>query len=123
KAIDVLLNAAANLSSRGVAYHLYLLGDGPLRDALTQQAKSLRLDDSVTFVGPRDPEQIGDWYRAADLTVLSSHSEGLPNVLRESVACGTPFVATDVGGVREIAGETDRLVPPANPAALADAII
>jgi peptidoglycan/xylan/chitin deacetylase (PgdA/CDA1 family) len=54
---------------------------------------------------------------------LPSWSEGLPNTLRESLACGTPFVASRVGGIAEIAHEpANRLVPPGDPAALADAI-
>jgi glycosyltransferase involved in cell wall biosynthesis len=73
-------------------------------------------------VGPVDHAQLPDWYRAADLTVLPSHSEGIPNVLLESLACGTPFVATSVGGVPEIAREPSELVPPGDPEALAAAI-
>jgi glycosyltransferase involved in cell wall biosynthesis len=68
-------------------------------------------------------DALPDWYRAADLTVLPSLSEGIPNVLLESMASGTPFVATSVGGIPEIAAEgIDFLVPPRNPLALADAI-
>ena len=64
-----------------------------------------------------------DWYRAADLTVLPSVSEGVPNVLLESIACGTPFVASRVGGIPEIASPgIDRLVAPGDPLELADAI-
>jgi len=64
-----------------------------------------------------------DWYRAADLTVLPSRSEGLPNVLRESLACRTPFVASNVGGIIEIADPgSSLLVPPEDHSALADAI-
>ena len=55
--------------------------------------------------------------------MLPSLSEGVPNVLLESIACGTPFVASRVGGVPEIATDgIDRLVPPGDAAALADAI-
>jgi glycosyltransferase involved in cell wall biosynthesis len=75
-------------------------------------------------VGAVPQRQLPDWYRAADLTVLSSHSEGIPNVLRESLACGTPFVATRVGGTSEVATHPScRLVPPGNPSDLATAII
>jgi glycosyltransferase involved in cell wall biosynthesis len=68
-------------------------------------------------------DALPDWYRAADVTVLSSWSEGLPNVLRESLACGTPFVSTDVGSVREIAvAGWSRLADAGDPVGLADAI-
>jgi teichuronic acid biosynthesis glycosyltransferase TuaC len=123
KGLDILLQACRQLVEERFAFRLYLVGDGGLRSQLKSQAESLSLQDRVVFVGPKPPERLGDWYRAADLTVLPSRSEGLPNVLRESVACGTPFVASDVGGIREIAEPgLDRLVPKENPRALASAI-
>jgi glycosyltransferase involved in cell wall biosynthesis len=66
---------------------------------------------------------LADWYRAADLFVLPSRSEGVPNVLLEASACGCPWVASRVGGISEIAhlGQS-RLVPPDDPHALAAAI-
>jgi teichuronic acid biosynthesis glycosyltransferase TuaC len=123
KGVEVLLKAAARLKERGVRFRLFLIGDGPLRGDLQNQAVAMGLADHVQFVGATPQSQLPDWYRAADLTVLSSHSEGVPNVLRESIACGTPFVATQVGGVCELAEEGhDRLVPANDPGALADAI-
>src|SRR5262249_31365645 len=63
------------------------------------------------------------WYRAADVLVLPSFSEGVPCVLLEAAACGTPFVASHVGGIPEIAhlGE-GQLVPPGDATGLARAI-
>jgi teichuronic acid biosynthesis glycosyltransferase TuaC len=123
KGLDVLLRACHELRCMGFAFRLYLVGDGPLRLSLEAQAVRLGLSDIVSFVGSRNHDQLPDWYRAADLTVLPSHSEGLPNVLRESLSCGTPFVASRVGGIPEIAEEPwDHLVPPEDPGALADAI-
>ena len=78
----------------------------------------------MQLLGSKKQAELADWYRAADLTVLSSHSEGIPNVLLESLCCGTPFVATRVGGVAEIADERlHTLVPAGNPAALASGIV
>ena len=77
------------------------------------QAETHDLSTHITFIGPRVHDELPDWYRAADLTVLPSHSEGLPNVLRESLACGTPFVATNVGGISEIAHPDYSLLVPA----------
>lgn len=123
KGIDVLLDAFALLSRQRQDVRLYLLGDGPLRQELKDKAGAMALSDKVVFHGPVEQRNLPDWYRAANLTVLSSHSEGIPNVLRESMACGTPFVATDVGGIHEIAGGAyGRLVPRSNPTALADAM-
>jgi glycosyltransferase involved in cell wall biosynthesis len=64
-----------------------------------------------------------DWYRAADVFVLPSRSEGVPNVLLEAMACGRPFVATRVGGIPEIAHlGRGRLVPPGDVRSLTIAV-
>jgi teichuronic acid biosynthesis glycosyltransferase TuaC len=123
KGLDILLDSLALVQTRGVDCHLYLVGDGPLCRDLVSQAEALGITARVTFVGPKLHDELPDWYRAADVTVLPSRSEGLPNVLRESLACGTPFVASRVGGISEIAEPSSSLlVPPEDPAALADAI-
>jgi glycosyltransferase involved in cell wall biosynthesis len=122
KGLDVLLEALESLRDQGC--HLYLIGDGPLRGGLEARSGSRGLSGCVSFVGPVEHDRLADWYRAADLTILPSHSEGIPNVLRESLACGTPFVASRVGGVSELAdGGGGRLVEPGDARALADAII
>jgi glycosyltransferase involved in cell wall biosynthesis len=123
KGIDVLLEAMSRLRSSHDDVRLYLVGDGSSRKELEALSARLGLEDVVRFVGKVTQRELPDWYRAADLTVLSSRSEGVPNVLRETMACGTPFVATRVGGVHEIAaGTTNRLVPPEDAPALAEAI-
>ena len=123
KGIDTLLEAMSRLTARQHDVKLYLVGDGSSRGALEALAARLGLQSVVRFVGSVEQSALPDWYRAADLTVLASRSEGVPNVLRESLACGTPFVATRVGGVSEIAaGMSSRLVPAEDPGALADAI-
>jgi glycosyltransferase involved in cell wall biosynthesis len=103
KRLDVLLEAMVLLHKRGRTCVLCLIGDGPMRDTVRGMIESRGLTASVHLAGSLPPERVGDWYRAADATLLSSDSEGLPNVLRESLACGTPFVSTDVGSVGEIA--------------------
>jgi len=124
KALPVLIEAAGHLRDRQVPFTLHLVGDGPERAAIRQLVQKMKLDDQVLFHGAVEPEQVAHWYRAADLTVLSSDSEGLPNVLRESLACGTPFVSTDVGSVREVSfREASLLVPPQQSVAFADGIM
>jgi len=123
KGVDVLIDACAALLAGGLDLRLCLVGDGPLRRALLTRAVKAGVENRVMFVGDVPHDALADWYRAANLTVLSSHSEGVPNVLYESISCGTPFVASDVGGVSEIADPgLDRLVPPGNVRALASAI-
>lgn len=119
-----LIDACKLLADRGVTFRGYLLGDGPLRATLQQQIDRHGLTDRVILKGSQSSSQLADWYGAADLSVLASLSEGVPNVLLESLACGTPFVATNVGGIPEIADlNFDRLVPRANPEELAEAIV
>jgi glycosyltransferase involved in cell wall biosynthesis len=123
KGLPVLLDACSRLKERNVGYHLYLVGGGSLRQNLQTICQERGLSERVTFVGPVLHENLVDWYRAADYMVLPSYSEGVPNVLRESLACGTPFVASRVGGIPELAvGPANRLVPPADPATLAEAL-
>ena len=123
KRLDVLIAACQHLRAIGLEFELCLAGDGPLRSAIEQQIRDANLSDRVRFLGSVRHEQLPHWYRAADATVLSSRSEGLPNVLRESLACGTPFASTDVGSIAEIADPAfSRLAPPNNPSALADAV-
>ena len=123
KRVDVLILACRMLKERGQRVRVCLLGDGPCRAAWEQLAASAGITDQIQFVGPVGHDRLADWYRAADLTVLCSESEGLPNVLRESVACGTPFVSTDTGSIREIAEpQFAELIPVNNVEALARGI-
>lgn len=128
KRLDVLIDGCAAMKSR-CDFQLALIGDGPLRATVEQQVERQGLQGQVHFAGSVPPDRLGDWYRAADLTLLTSDSEGIPNVLRESLACGTPFVSTDVGSIRELAKlsgpdePTGRLVPAGDPQRLCDAIV
>ncbi len=123
KGFQTLIEACATLQARGRSFGCCILGDGPLKGELQAEIDRRGLRGTVELRGPQSQSELAEWYRAASLTVLSSQSEGIPNVLLESIACDTPFVATDVGGVPEIADPRhDRLVPPEQPLALADAI-
>ena len=123
KGFQYLIDACSVLKSRGRSFGCCILGDGPLKGELQSQIDRLGLQGTVELRGPQSQTELAEWYRAADMTVLSSLSEGVPNVLLESLACDTPFVATSVGGVPEIADPRhDRLVSPEQPGALADAI-
>jgi len=123
KGVDVLIDACGALTIGGLDIRLCLVGDGPLRRALAARAAQVGLGRRVMFIGDVFQETLADWYRAADLTVLPSYSEGVPNVLCESISCGTPFVASNVGGIPEIAdSQLDRLVAPGDALGLAGVI-
>ena len=117
-----LLEALARLRrERDVA--LDLVGDGDLRPALEECARSLGLDGAVRFHGERPKQEVAELMRQADLFVLPSLFENLPCVLLEAMASGLPFVATAVGGVPELADKRyATLSEPGDPAALATAI-
>jgi glycosyltransferase involved in cell wall biosynthesis len=101
---------------------LLLVGEGSLRDALSAQAHRRGVADSVVFTGFRaDVPRILD---AIDVLALPSLHEGMPLTVIEAAAAGRPVVATAVDGTPEVVleGQTGRLVPPADPPALARAL-
>lgn len=122
---QLLLEAARQWKQRwGRRLHVVMIGDGSLRTQLMRTRQQLELHD-VLEIKPSVPHaQLGDYYSAADLTVLTSRSEGVPNVLLESLACGTAFVATQVGGVPEIACDgLDSLFPSGDVARLVEMVV
>lgn len=123
KDLDGLLHAFRQVVAARPA-RLAILGVGPLRHRLERLTVDLGLGDSVTFLGfDSNPYR---YMAAASVFALNSLHEGLPAVLIEALACGTPVVATDCpSGPREILadGRYGRLVPVGDPAALAAAIL
>lgn len=109
KGLDLLLAAWSEVWTATEAPLLVLAGDGEERPMLELTAS--KLGDSVRFVGPVAHAALAAWYRAADVVVLPSRSEGTPNVLLEALACGTPFVASDVGAVHTLLEPASRMVP------------
>jgi glycosyltransferase involved in cell wall biosynthesis len=103
-------------------FKLVIVGDGPERARLEGMTREQKLTQRVLFVG--HVEDVAPYYAIADALALPSHSEGSPNVLLEAMAGGLPIVATNVGGVPEIAvdGKSGLLVPPQNPRLFAAAL-
>lgn len=123
KGFDLLLAAFQKLARHFPDWLLVILGDGPLRGELTRQIMTAGLQDRVLLPGRAG--NMGEWYEAADLFVLSSRYEGFPNVLVEAMAHGLPAVSFDCDtGPRDIIRhEVDGLlVPPGNADALAQAL-
>jgi glycosyltransferase involved in cell wall biosynthesis len=81
---------------------LAIVGDGPLRKTLEREIELLGLADCIRMVGAIPHHALIDWYSAADVSCLTSSREGWANVILESMACGTPVVATAVWGTPEI---------------------
>jgi glycosyltransferase involved in cell wall biosynthesis len=115
----------AELGSRPVV--LALAGDGELRQALEAEVAATGLESTVRFLGFRS--DVPDLIKAADLFVMPSHMEGLCSTLIDVMFARTPIVTTTAGGIPDLVGpfngepEVARLVPPRDPAALAQAIV
>lgn len=121
KGFDVLLNAFAKLKDK--SFHLVILGDGPLRKSLIQQAEELGIKDRVHL--PGFVKNAREVLEHSQLFVLSSRWEGFVNVLLEALATGVPIVSTDCPGAsKDIleSGAHGHLVPYDDPDALAAGI-
>jgi len=119
-----LIQAAAKIREKYPATRFLIVGDGPLRRSLEEQALELSLQSSLIFTGAR--RDIPDLLSLMDIFVLPSSSrEGLGIAIIEAMAMEKPTVATDIGGIPEVVqdGETGLLVRPGDSAALAKAII
>jgi glycosyltransferase involved in cell wall biosynthesis len=113
-----LLDAVARLRDQDLACTLALVGDGPERRALEEQAAGLDID--VRFLGTRT--DIEALLARAQVVALPSLHEGMSNAVMEAMAAGRPVVATDVGGTGELLRDRGVLVPPSDGEALADGL-
>jgi D-inositol-3-phosphate glycosyltransferase len=130
KGLDTLLDAVARLSESGQDMRLLVVGgdaDEPTsghETSLRQRIERLGLGDSVRFVGPQPQSVLPLYYAASDVTVLPSYYESFGMVALEAMACGSPVIASRVGGlvttVRD--GVTGFLVPDGDVGALAERI-
>ncbi|MDO4222970.1 MAG: glycosyltransferase, partial [Acinetobacter sp.] len=113
KGLIELLEIYAKLKQQGITQKLCLIGDGELKDDLQQKIAELNLTQDVLLLGEMNNPY--PYFKAADLFLFCSESEGLPTVLLESMACGTPIVAMDcLTGPKDILGansEYGKLIP------------
>lgn len=123
KGVDSLLQAAQQYEASKADPLTLIAGDGDLRTELEQQARAGGLQ-AVHFLGHQSREQMIRLFNLADVVALPSRTESFPLVAMEAVACGTPLVASAVGGLLEIVrAPWGRLVPPDDPSALAAALL
>ena len=88
-------------------YQLLIAGEGPERARLENLSNTLKVANRVRFLGALPHEQLHKIYAAADALVLASSREGWPNVLLESMACGTPVIASDIWGNPEVVSRAE----------------
>jgi len=130
KGFDTLLDACALLRAWGRPFRCDIIGDGPRRDRLAEQARRLRIERHVTFHGAQPNEEVYRAFRRHDILVAPSRTspdgdrDGLPTVIIEALSCELPVVASAFAAIPELVadGETGRLVPPDAPVALARAL-
>lgn len=118
-----LIEAAKLICLEVPEIRFVLVGDGQERPKLEEQVKNTGLENHFLFLGAR--RDIPKLLACAELCILPSRAEGLPNVVLEAMSAGVPVVATRVGGIPEVIedGASGLLVPPQDPRALAEAIL
>ena len=130
KGFGDLIEACALLDQRGRKFRCEIIGDGVLKAALAEKISALRMGDSVELLGPRDREEVKHRMRRAGVLAApcvispNGNRDGLPTVLIEAMALGTPCISTAVTGIPELVrdGETGLIAAQHDPASLADAI-
>ncbi|MGK2348796.1 glycosyltransferase family 4 protein [Actinomyces sp. W5033] len=130
KGFTDLIRAARILLDDGVAVQVDIAGEGDEHPALSEQIRSLGLAEHVRLLGPMTQAEVrellarSDVFAAPCVEAPDGNLDGLPTVVLESMACGTPVVATAVSGLPEVVrdGETGVLLPPGSPEELARAL-
>jgi glycosyltransferase involved in cell wall biosynthesis len=121
KGLDQFVEAARIALEKDPNLQFMIVGDGVERPAIAERIRRHGLEEQIHLAGAQ--ENVLPYLAAMDIGVLSSLAEGFSNSLLEYMASGLATVATDVGGNREALEDTGILVPPADPAALAQAIL
>lgn len=122
KGTDVFIEALAAMARAGEPPATALIvGDGPDKERYRQMVRDTGLSGTVTFT---DPMPARDAFARARAVIVPSRAESMPYIVLETIAAAMPIVATRVGGIPEIFGpQSDRLLPPGDANALADAMV
>ncbi|HUD73428.1 MAG TPA: glycosyltransferase [Terracidiphilus sp.] len=123
KGLRELVEAAVSLHPLRPDLHVYMVGEGSDRPVIEDAIQTSNAASYIHALPECAFDGVAVWMAAADLVTLPSYMEGCPNVVLEALACGRPVVATNVGGIPEIlSNECGCLVPPREPAMLAEAL-
>jgi glycosyltransferase involved in cell wall biosynthesis len=124
KSLHVLVEAFAAVRHQRPQAYLVLVGDGPMRTALTEQTQRLGCQDNTRFVGTVAPSEIPRWLQMADVFALVSPSEGFPCALVEAMSAGLASVVSDIPAIRQLVqSEQHGLLAPAGDAAAVSAAL
>ena len=113
KGLLELVQASAQLSSSRPLLRLVMVGEGPARRPIEELAKELNFSSRLRLESPCPSAKVAEWMNAADVFALPSYAEGCPNVLVEALNCGTPVVASNVGGIPELVDPERAILVPA----------
>jgi glycosyltransferase involved in cell wall biosynthesis len=125
KGQDILIKSLSILKDRVSKLQVKFIGEGMLKDELQNMAYKFGISEQCIFTGALTHDEVLHQISESGITIVPSRSEAFGNVCIESLAVGTPVVASSVGGIPEIIrdGIDGYLVPPEDPKALANAIV
>ncbi len=121
KGVIELIDGFGQISRQFPNLHLVFAGSGAMKKTLATFAQTHHIENKVTFLGNIAHSQLPAWLSNAKVLCLPSYNEGVPNVVLESMAAGTPVLATCVGGIPEVVDESicGKLIPPKDAKAVA----
>jgi glycosyltransferase involved in cell wall biosynthesis len=124
KGVENFVKAIPQLSKTGVDRKFLIIGDGNLRDKMESYLDSNDLNRNTELLESIDHDEIPGYLNKLKLLVMPSYTEGLPNIMLEAMACGTPVLATPVGGIPDIIvhGKNGFIMEDNSPQSIADAV-
>lgn len=104
--VPIIKHLVSDFNSSIPDFKLLVVGDGPHKEKLLEEVTENNLEKFIEIVGSIPNQEIINYYNKTDIFIMPSMEEGFPHVLLEAMACGVPYVASDVGAVREMSPET-----------------